>query len=109
VRRDDAGFYSIDERDPRRTEKQGGKLPLKVGKKWENKVDGDVLQTTILAKEDATFGPKVYKNCYRIRIASPGGEYREEFLEAPNVGSLKSEINRADGKQVMTLREFKTL
>src|SRR4051812_513979 len=30
VRRDDAGFYSIDERDPKRVEKQGGKLPLEV-------------------------------------------------------------------------------
>src|SRR5437870_10052282 len=49
----------------------------------------------------------VYKNCYRIRIASPGGEYREEFLEAPNVGSLKSGINRADGKWIMSLREFR--
>ena len=107
VRRDDAGFYSIDERDPKRVEKQGGRLPLEVGKKWENKVEGGILQTTIMAKEDVTFGTNVYKNCYRIRIASPGGEYLEEFLEAPNVGSLQSEISRADGKWIMTLREFK--
>jgi len=33
VRRDDGGFYSIDERDPKRVEKQGGRLPLEVGKK----------------------------------------------------------------------------
>src|SRR6266571_9525725 len=59
VRRDEAGFYSIDERDPKRVEKQGGKLPLEVGKKWENKVEGGVLQTTILAKEDVTFGTNV--------------------------------------------------
>ena len=52
-------------------------------------------------------GTNVYKNCFRIRIASAGGEYVEEFLEAPGVGSLKSEIKRADGKWVMTLREFK--
>ncbi len=107
VRRDDTGFYSIDERDPKRIEKQGGRLPLEVGKKWENKVEGGILQTTILGKEDATFGTNVYKNCYRIRIASPGGEYLEEFLEAPNVGSLESEIHRADGKWIMSLREFK--
>ena len=31
----------------------------------------------------------------------------EEFLEAPGVGSLKSESNRADGKWVLMLREFK--
>jgi len=61
VRRDAAGFYSIDERDPERVEKQGGKLPLEVGKKWQNKVEGGVLQTTVLAKEDVTLGTNVYK------------------------------------------------
>jgi hypothetical protein len=107
VRRDEAGFYSIDERDPKRVEKQGGRLPLEVGKKWENKVEGGVLQTTVLAKEDVTFGGRVYKNCYRIRIASPGGEYLEEFVEAPGVGSLTSKANRLDGTWIMTLQEFK--
>jgi hypothetical protein len=107
VRRDEAGFYSIDERDPKRVEKQGGRLPLEVGKKWENRVEGGVLQTTVLAKEDVNFGGKVYKNCYRIRIASPGGEYLEEFVEAPGVGSLTSKAKRLDGTWIMTLQEFK--
>ena len=107
VRRDAAGFYSIDERDPKRVEKQGGKLPLEVGKKWENKVEGGVLQTTVLAKEDVTLGTNVYKNCFRIRITAEGSEYVEEFFEAPGVGSLKSESKRADGRWILTLREFK--
>jgi hypothetical protein len=107
VRRDAVGFYSIDERDPKRVEKQGGKLPLEVGKKWENKVEGGILQTTVLAKEDVSLGTNVYKNCFRIRITAEGSQYVEEFLEAPGVGSLKSESNRADGKWVLTLREFK--
>jgi len=107
VRRDAAGFYSIDERDPKRVEKQGGKLPLEVGKKWENKVEGGVLQTTVLAKEDVTLGTNIYKNCFRIRITVEGSQYVEEFLEAPGVGSLKSESTRADGKWILTLREFK--
>jgi hypothetical protein len=107
VRRDDAGFYSIDERDPKRVEKQGGRLPLEVGKKWENKVEGGVLQTTVLAREDVSFGGKVYTNCYRIRIASPSGEYLEEFVEAPGVGSLTSKAKRLDGTWIMTLRGFK--
>ena len=107
VRRDDAGFYSIDERDPKRVEKQGGKLPLEVGKKWENKVEGGVLQTTVLAKEDLALGTNVYKNCFRLRISAEGSQYVEEFLEAPGVGSLKSESQRADGRWILTLREFK--
>src|ERR1041385_3052471 len=52
VRRDAAGFYSVDERDPKRVEKQGGKLPLEIGKTWTNKVEGGVMHTTVLAKED---------------------------------------------------------
>jgi hypothetical protein len=107
VRRDSAGFYSIDERDPKLVEKQGGHLPLEVGMKWQNKVEGGVLQTTVLEKEAAAFGTKLYTNCFRIRIASPGGEYLEEFLEAPNIGSLKSEMQWPDAKWIMTLREFK--
>jgi hypothetical protein len=107
VRRDDAGFYSIDERDPNRVEKQGGHLPLEVGKKWENRVEGGVLQTTVLTKEDVNFGGKVYTNCFRIRIASPGGEYLEEFVEAPAVGSLTSKAKRLDGTWIMTLQELK--
>ena len=107
VRRDAAGFYSIDERDPKRVEKQGGKLPLEVGKKWENKVEGGILRTTVLAKEDVTLGTNVYKNCFRIRITVEGSQYVEEFLEAPGVGSLKSESTRADGKWILTLREFR--
>jgi hypothetical protein len=53
------------------------------------------------------FGGKVYKNCYRIRIASPGGEYLEEFVEAPGVGSLTSKAKRLDGTWIMTLQEIK--
>jgi len=107
VRRDDGGFYSIDERDPERVEKQGGKLPLEVGKTWTNQVDGGVMHTTVLAKEDATFGSNVYKNCFRIRITAEGSQYVEEFLEAPGVGSLKSESQRPNGKWILTLRDFK--
>ncbi len=107
VRRDAAGFYSIDERDPKRVEKQGGKLPLEVGKTWTNTVDGGVMHTTVLGKEDVTLGTNVYKNCFRIRITAEGSDYVEEFLEAPGVGSLKSESKRPNGKWILSLREFK--
>jgi len=107
VRRDDAGFYSIDERDPKQVEKQGGKLPLEIGKTWTNYVDGGVMHTTVLAKEDVTLGTNVYRNCFRIRITAEGSDYVEEFVEAPAVGSLKSESQRPNGKWILTLREFR--
>src|SRR3989442_8494704 len=34
VRKDADGYYSIDERDPKRFEKNTAKLPFEVGKKW---------------------------------------------------------------------------
>ena len=49
----------------------------------------------------------VYKNCFRIWITAEGNQYVEEFLEAPGVGSLKSESKRPDGRWILTLREFK--
>jgi hypothetical protein len=107
VRRDAAGFYSIDERDPNHVEKQGGKLPLEVGKTWTNHVDGGVVHTTVLAKEDVAWGTNVYKNCFRIRITAEGSQYVEEFLEAPGVGSLRSESTRENGTWILTLRELR--
>jgi hypothetical protein len=107
VRRDAAGFYSIDERDPKREEKQGGKLPLEVGMTWTNRLEGGVLHTTILAKEEVTIGTNVYKNCFRIRITAEGSQYVEEFLEAPGVGSLKSESKQLQGTWIMNLLEFR--
>ena len=107
VRRDDNGFYSIDERDPERVEKQGGKLPLEAGKTWANNVDGGVMHTTVLGRENVVLGTNVYQNCFRIRITAEGSEYVEEFLEAPGVGSLKSESQRPNGKWILTLRELK--
>ena len=107
VRRDVGGFYSIDERDPKRVEKQGGKLPLEIGKTCTNNIDGGVMYTTVLGKEDVMLGTNIYKNCYRIRITAEGSKYVEEFLEAPGVGSLKSESRRPNGKWILTLREFK--
>jgi len=72
VRRDSAGFYSIDERDPKRVEKQGGKLPLKVGAQWENRLPEGVLRTTVLAKEDVTLGTNVYKTWLMISTGLSG-------------------------------------
>ena len=107
VRRDAAGFYSIDERDPQRVEKQGGKLPLEIGKTWTNKVKEAIMHTTVVAKEDVTIGTNVYKNCFRLRVTVEGSQFVEKFWVAPGVGDIKSESPRPNGKWILTLREFK--
>jgi hypothetical protein len=109
VRKDAEGYYSIDERDPKRFEKRSVQFPFKVGKSWEVKTDtGSTNRTSVIAKEDVTIGTNNYLGCFRLRIVSLSGKYQEEFLEAPDVGAIKSEIKPGDGsKLVLTLQEFK--
>ena len=109
VRKDSEGYYSIDERDPKRFEKRSVKFPFEVGKSWEVKTDsGSTNRTSVIAKEDVTIGTNVYPNCFRLRIISLSGNYHEEFLEAPGVGAIKSEIKPGDGSEwLLTLKEFK--
>ena len=109
VRKDAEGYYSIDERDPKRFEKRSVRFPFEIGKSWEVKTDsGSTNRTSVIAKEDVTIGTNVYHNCFRLRIVSLSGSYQEEFLEGPGVGAIKSEIKPGDGsKWVLTLREFK--
>jgi len=109
VRKDSEGYYSIDERDPNRFEKRSAKFPFEVGKSWEVKTDsGSTNRTSVIAKEDVTIGTNSYPGCFRLRIVSLAGNYHEEFLEAPGVGAIKSEIKPGDGsKWLLTLKEFK--
>jgi hypothetical protein len=109
VRKDAEGYYSIDERDPKRFEKRSAKFPFEVGKSWEVKTDtGSTNRTSVISKEDVTIGTNVYPNCFRLRIISLSGNYQEEFLEAPDVGAIKSEIKPGDGsKWILTLREYR--
>jgi hypothetical protein len=111
VRKDAEGYYSVDERDPKRFEKRSVKFPFEVGKSWEVRTDsGSTNRTSVIAKEDVTIGTNTYSNCFRLVIVSLSGNYQEEFLEAPGVGAIKSEIKPGDGsKWVLTLREFKKL
>jgi hypothetical protein len=109
VRKDAEGYYSIDERDPRRFEKRSVKFPFEVGKSWDVKTDtGSTNRTSVIVKEDVTIGTNSYLGCFRLQILSLSGNYREEFLEAPGVGAIKSEIKPGDGsKWLLTLKEFK--
>jgi hypothetical protein len=109
VRKDAEGYYSVDERDPKRFEKRSVQFPFKVGKAWEVKTDtGTTNRTSVIAKEDVAIGTNVYRDCFRLRIVSLSGNYQEEFIEAPDVGAIKSEIKPGDGSKLnLTLREFK--
>jgi hypothetical protein len=109
VRKDAEGYYSIDERDPKRFEKRSAKFPFEVGKAWEVKTDAATTnRTAVLAKESVTIGTNVYQNCFRLRIVSLSGNYQEEFLEAPSIGAIQSEIKPGDGsKMILTLRQFR--
>ena len=108
VRKDENGFYTIDEQEKDATEQLEIALPLAVGHSWEYVVQGVKRKATVIAREDVVIGEKTYKDCYHVRTEGADGKVTEDFWEAPNIGSVKSIVVYANqGKMVLTLRSFK--
>ena len=108
TRKDATGFYSIDEREENGTEQMEVKLPLKVGEQWERQAGGILMKESIVGIETVTVGSKTYENCYHIRSAAADGSYVEDYWEAPNVGSVKSQSSyKVGSKNLLTIRKFK--
>ena len=108
VRKDESGFYTIDEQEKDATEQLEIALPLAVGHSWECVVKGVKQKATVISREDVAIGEKIYKDCYHIRTEGADGKVTEDFWEAPNTGSVKSIVVYANqGKMVLTLRSFK--
>ena len=109
TRKNETGFYSIDESAKNPKEQVEVILPFKIGQTWK-KVFGQWNTTdTVVGLETVTVNGKTYENCYHLRSETADGAYKEDFWEAPGVGSVKSEIVYGDGsKIVLTLKEFKS-
>lgn len=83
------------------------KLPLKIGDVTEYKRDGEVVKSTVIAKEKVEIGAENYPDCFRIESKTDTAS--EVFWESPESGCVKSETIYSNGfKVVVTLREFKT-
>jgi hypothetical protein len=108
IRKDESGFYSIDEREPVPAEQTEVVLPLKVGASWETKMEGRTVQNKVVGIETVNIGDKTYEECFHIRMQTDDESYVEDYWEAPKVGSVKSIIRYPNGfKITLTLREFK--
>ncbi|HSI14655.1 MAG TPA: hypothetical protein VK961_21565 [Chthoniobacter sp.] len=108
VRKDPAGFYSIQEDQEGATEQCEIVLPLKAGQSWEFLSKGKTMKCTVIGLETVTVGDKTYENCFHLRTAEAGGAFTEDFWESPNEGNVKSELVFGNGgKLTVTLKEFK--
>jgi len=107
-RKDETGYYTLDPRDPNAKEQAEVVLPLKIGSSWKRTSGPMNLTDTVVALEDVAVNGKTYEKCYHIRVTSSDGNYTEDYWEAPNVGSVKSEIVYGNGGKItLTIREFK--
>ena len=107
VRKDETGFYSINDSIPNAAEEREVVLPLKVGSAWEFRAPAGRMKCSIAAKESITVAGKQYENCFRFKQESEDGSYAEEWWEAPGVGSVRSITRISGGTITLTLREFK--
>lgn len=108
ARKDDAGFYTIQEDQDSATEQCEIVLPLKVGQSWEFTSKGKTMKCSVIGLETVTIGDKTYENCFHLRTTGADGNFTEDFWESPNEGSVKSELVYAGGvKMSFTLTEFK--
>ena len=108
IRKDDHGVYSIAGERESAAEQLEVPLPLKVGNSWKYEDNGMIHTASVVAIETVTVGDRMFENCFHIRSETIGGTFREDFWEAPKVGTVKSEIAYSNGVRItLTFREFK--
>ncbi len=97
TRKDDAGFYSLDPKDPTAKEQTELLLPFEIGKSWQRNRG---RTTTVVGMESVTINGMTYENCYHMRTTSRDDSYTEDYWEAPKIGSVKSEIVYGNGGKI---------
>ncbi len=107
VRKDESGFYSIDEGEKDAVEQPEIPLPLVVGHTWEYLSNGKARKGTVVGFEDVTVNGVTYKNCCHLREEATDGSFKEDFWEVPKTGCVKSVGSYpGKGEMVLTLRRF---
>lgn len=108
TRKDDTGVYTLAEGQGDAPEQKDIPLPLKIGASWQRRAYGVLHEARIIAIESVTIDGKVYENCYHFKTVATDGSVTEDYWEAPQVGSVKSEMVYGNGfKITLTLKEFK--
>jgi hypothetical protein len=108
IRKDNAGVYWVHDGDNDGKEQMLRMLPIKAGQTWEIRMKGESMKIVVVGLETVTIDSKVYENCFHVRTTSEKPGYSEDDWEAPNVGTVKSEVMFPSGTRLtLTLKEFK--
>lgn len=108
TRKDDSGLYSIDPQDPNAKEQQDVMLPIKDGQSWEDFARGEPIKISVIGLETVSVNGKTYEKCFHVQTKGLKSGSSEDDWEAPNIGSVKMEMNFPSGaKSTLSLIEFK--
>jgi len=108
IRKDDQGLHSVADERGNAAEQLEVPMPLKPGNSWKYEDNGMIHTASVIAIETVIVGERKFENCFHIRSETVGGTFREDFWEAPKVGTVKSEIAYSNGVRItLTFREFK--
>ena len=108
VRKDEKGYYSIDEKDEAAVEHVDYVLPLKLGASWKRVANSRTTTVTVLAFESIEINGEAYKNCCHLRTTNTATQFTEEIWLAPNLGSIKSLMAFGGAARLsLTLKDFK--
>ena len=109
VRKDEKGYYSIDEKEEDAVEQADYVLPLKVGATWKRVTKSRTTTVTVVALESVEIEGETYKNCYHLRTTNTATQFTEELWLAPNLGTIKSLMAFGGASRLsLTLKDFKT-
>jgi hypothetical protein len=90
------GIYVISGLDKTKQEHLEVALPLTVGATWKTVVFGQVITSTVDAKEPLKIGEKTYEDCMKISYKSADGKLSGTYWEAPDIGNVQEET-KANG------------
>src|SRR4051794_3072601 len=90
LRKDEKGFYTINETNPGSREQLEIPLPLAVGRTWERNDGTRALNDRVVGLETVEIGGVVFRDCVHIRSEAANEKMAQDYWEAPNVGNIKS-------------------
>jgi hypothetical protein len=96
-RKSSKGVFAISALDKTKQEHLEEALPLSVGASWKTIVSGQLIVSTVEAKESLKIGDKTYDNCMKISYQSADGKLAGTYWQAPDVGNVQEET-KVDGQ-----------
>jgi len=103
------GIYAFSALDKTKQEHLEEATPLSVGATWKTNVFGQLIVSTVEAKESLKIGDKTYDDCMKISYKSDNGKLSGTYWQAPDVGNVQEET-KVDGLTYkFTLKKYSGL